>query len=367
MRYVHLEGTPAEMGEAFGEGFRAEIQELSRLRTANALAQARLYGGRQVDEGALLALAAASLEACAAYHPDGHEELLGIARGAALAPEAALAMGGLTDLRDALAWGGPLEALGGCTAFLVPEARAADGRLRLGQTWDLGTDNQPFVVAVHRRPRRGPATWCVTTVGCLSLMGINEHGLAVGTTNLRTVDARPGVPYLQLIHKALGARELGEALRCLETAPRAGAHSYLLADAHGKAAVLESTATRSHLRVLTRDCEVQTNHCQARELAALEGATPRASSEARLGRMRGLLAGRGLLDDGALRACLSDRQGGALAINRDDVDGISTNAAVLATPVARCLQACQGAPDRGRWLRFGPAPAADQPAPMAPA
>lgn len=278
-----------------------------------------------------------------------------------------MALGGLTDLRDVLAWGGQLEAFGGCTGFLVPAHRMHEGGLRIGQNWDLGTDNQPFVVAVHRQPLGAPATWCVTTVGCLSLMGINEHGLAVGTTNLRTLDARAGVPYLNLIHRALTASQVGDAIQGIEAAQRAGAHSYFLADARGQAAVLECTATLSALRPLGRACEVQTNHCQASAHAALEGDTPRASSEARLARIGALLAGDEPLDDASLRGFLGDRQGGTLAINRDDFDGISTNAAMLAAPEAGWLEVCHGAPDRGGWFAFGPAASADQPLPIGPA
>ncbi|MCP5057832.1 MAG: hypothetical protein GY937_14095 [bacterium] len=367
MRCVHLEGSPTAMGETFGEGFRAEIHELARLRMTNALTQARVYGGREAGEGDLLKLAAVCLEASAAYHPEGHAELLGIARGASLRPETIMALGGLTDLRDALAWGGPLEAFGGCTGFLVPASQMQAGGLRFGQTWDLGTDNQPFVVAVHRQPDTGPATWCVTTVGCLSLMGINEYGLAVGTTNLRTRDARAGVPYLNLIHRALDSADVAEAIQGIETAKRAGAHSYFVADARGHAAVVECTATRSEVRCLGATSQVQTNHCQAAAHAALEGDTPRASSEARLARMQALLAEAGPLDDARLRGFLGDREGGTLAINRDDFDGISTNAAMLAAPAEARLEICQGAPDQGGWLPFGPSARRDQPPPMGPA
>ncbi|MCP3987331.1 MAG: hypothetical protein GY723_23330 [bacterium] len=354
MRCVYLQGSPAAMGEMFGEGFRAEIQELAGLRMANALTQARIYGGRDVEQGAVWGVAAVCLEASAAHHPDGHAELLGIARGAELSPEATMALGGLTDLRDALAWGGPLEAFGGCTGFLVPAGQMSQGGLRFGQTWDLGTDNQPFVVAVHRQPKVGPATWCVTTVGCLSLMGINEHGLAVGTTNLRTRDARAGVPYLNLIHRALTEHRATDAIHSIETAHRAGAHSYFLADARGEAAIVECTATRSDVRCLGLSSQVQTNHCQVPRHAALEGDTPRASSEARLARMRALLAGGESFDDASLRGFLADRQDGTLAINRDDFDGISTNAAMLAAPAEGRLEVCHGAPDRGHWFPFGP-------------
>ena len=344
------------MGEAFGEGFRREIAELYGLRRANALDQARLYGGRDVSEDQFLALAARSLEVARGFDEVGYDELLGIARGADLSPPVVMALNGLTDLRDALAWGGRLESLGGCTAFVSHPDRNADGLMRIGQTWDLGTNNQPFVVAVHRRPDTGPETWSVTTVGCLSLMGLSATGVAIGTTNLRTRDARVGVPYLSLIHRALRCADATAARRCIERAPRAGAHSYLLADARGEAGVLECTATLSRWRSASRGFDVQTNHCQDRAHRALEGATPIASSRARLARMRELLGAGPPLSEAQLVEALGDRAGGGLSINRDDVDGISTNAAFLAAPQLGEILACQGAPDRASWSRLGPAP-----------
>lgn len=361
MQRVQLEGSPQAMGEAFGEAFRREIAELYGLRRANALEQARLHGGREASEDQLLFLAARSLEAARAFDPIGHEELVAIGRGADLTAPVVMALNGLTDLRDALAWGGPLESLGGCTAFIVHPDRSADGVLRIGQTWDLGTNNQPFVVAVHRRPDQGPETWSLTTVGCLSLMGLSETGVAIGTTNLRTRDARVGVPYLSLIHRALRCDDATEARRCIERAPRAGAHSYLLADARGEAGVLECTATLSRWRGAVRGFDVQTNHCQDPAHRALEGDTPLASSRARLARMQTLLGTGPPRTPSQLIEALGDRAGGSLSINRDDVDGISTNAAFLAAPALGEFLGCQGAPDRASWCRIGPGPCPQPP------
>ncbi len=351
---VRLEGNPAAMGEAFGEAFRREIGELHALRRANALEQARRFGGREITAETLLAVAARMLEVTACFDEEGHAELVGIARGADLKAEEVMAMNALTDIRDVLAWGGEPELLGGCTGVLVQADRCTDRAPRLAQTWDLATTNLPFVVAVHRRPLSGPETWSVTTVGCLSLMALSAHGLAIGTTNLRTRDARVGVPYLSLIHRALRCPDATRARACIEAAPRSAGHSYLLADAEGQMMVLECTATRSCARLLRRGADVQTNHCQGPELAALEAETPMASSRARLDRMRKLLAGSEPLDDFELIRFLGDRDGGALSINRDDVDGISTNAACVLAPGRGTLLACQGAPDRAIWQRFGP-------------
>jgi isopenicillin-N N-acyltransferase-like protein len=355
MRWIELAGTPAAMGEAFGEAFREPIAALYALRLENALRQATQFGGRPASEALLLRLAGACLTACEGYDARGSEELRGIARGSGQSPERVLAMQGLTDLRDGLAWG-DLSELGadGCTAVLAQRDACVDGRPRMAQSWDLASDNAPFVVAVHRRPANALETWSVTTVGCLSLMGVNAAGLALGTTNLRTRDAGVGVPYLSLIHRALAERDAETAVRGIAAAPRAGAHSYLALDAAGEARVVECTGRLSQIFRVRAGTHVHTNHCQVPAHAALEADTPRRSSEARLARMRALVAERhGAIDGAWLRGCFADAAGGALAICRRDFDGISTNAAVVITPELGELWACAGVPDDpAKWEKL---------------
>ncbi len=355
MRRIELAGTHAAMGEAFGEAFRAEVARLYAIRVENALRQATQYGGRATSEADLLRLATACLAASERFDPRGTAELRGIARGAQLTPAQVLAMNGLTDLRDGLAWGERSEVgAEGCTAVIVQRDWAADGRPRLAQSWDLASDNAPFVVFVARRPAEGPRTWSLTTVGCQSLMSLNEHGLALGTTNLRTRDAGVGVPYLGLIHRALEERSAVAAARVIAEAPRAGAHSYLALDRAGAGAVVECTGKLAHRFDVASGAHVHTNHCQVPAHLALEADTPRKSSEARLTRMRALLAERaGRIDADFLRACYADPAGGALAICRQDFDGISTNAASVMTPETGELWGCAGVPDAPeKWERL---------------
>jgi isopenicillin-N N-acyltransferase-like protein len=353
---IELAGSPTEMGEAFGERCRAEIAELYDIRLRNALAQARRFGGRAASEADLLGLARACARATDRYDPAGFAELRGIARASGLALERVLALNGLTDLRDALAWGGELEAFGGCTWFIVAADRSATGEVICGQTWDLGTDNQPFVVALHRRPDNAPESWTITTAGCLSLMGMNSAGVAIGTSNLRTLDARVGVPYLSMIHRGLACRSHDDAVAEIERAPRAGAHAYYVVDASGAASAIECTAQHASVTALTAGVHVHTNHCQVPAHAEIEGEVPRESSEARQCRMSALLAAtdRGL-EPSDLQRLLADTQGGELAICRDDFEGISTNAAIVMTPSQPAAVACHGLPSRAEWIDLKPA------------
>jgi isopenicillin-N N-acyltransferase-like protein len=358
VRVLELDGSATQMGEVFGEACRREIAELYGIRLRNALAQAKSYGGRDACEADLLSLSHVSCRPTEAYDPEGFAELRGIARAAGLTLERVLALNGLTDFRDALAWSGELEAFGGCTWFVVPANRSATGQVLCGQTWDLGTDNQPFVVALHRRPLARPETWTVTTAGCLSLMGLNSAGIAIGTSNLRTTDARPGVPYLSLIHRALACASHDDAVAAITHAQRAGAHAYYVVDADGNASALECTALHAEVLPITTRAHVHTNHCQTDAHAQIEGDVPRDSSEARRRRMSELLApgtpDRGLtLDD--LRGFLADRKGGDLAICRDDFDGISTNAAIAMAPAEPSARACHGLPSTADWIDLQPA------------
>jgi isopenicillin-N N-acyltransferase like protein len=351
MRVLRFEGSPAAMGEAMGETLRQEIHELYELRLQNAVEQARTYGKSSVTAADVLDLARACLAPTEAYHPPGFEELAGIARGARLTPEQVLAMNGLTDLRDVLAFGGgeASESFGGCTSFVAQRDATRDGRILAGQTWDLASDNMPYVIGVHRRPADGPATWCLTTVGCLSLIGLNEEG--IGTKNIRTRDSRPGVTYLSLVHRALSCRRFEDAAEAVRSARRAGGHYYYIVDKAGRAAAIECSAVSTERIDVTRGAHVHTNHCLAPPHQAIEADTPTASSHARQKRMEELLSqSRGALDVELVCRLLADRENGDNAICRDGADGISTNGAIVLSPEGPAVRACQGPPDRARWI-----------------
>src|SRR5690606_18585603 len=101
--------------------------------------------------------------------------------------------------------------------------------------------------------------------------------ICVGTTNIRTVDSRPGVTYLSMIHKALAQSDFEAAVSAIVDAERSGAHYYYVADARGHAAALECTPRRHRRIDIEAGSYVHCNHCLVAENAALEGETPAAS------------------------------------------------------------------------------------------
>jgi len=352
MEVVELEGTRRQIGIQMGAAHRDEIRALYEARLQNAVRQALAYGDRHVDEPGLVALAERCLPYVREFDPRSWDELCGIAEGSRLDVRRIWLMNALTDVRDLAAYGEsdwlrPVEE--GCSAVLLGSERTGEGP-RLAQTWDLATDNMPFVRLVVRRPNGEDATASMTLVGCLSLIGLNERGVAVGTTNVRATDNRLGVGYLDVIHRALHQPDAARAVEVVESAPRAGAHFYFVADPDAEPVGLECSA---HLceRVRVADAYVHTNHMLHPRTGALEAlGTPMASSHARWSRFHRLLNRFGDPSVDALRRILGDREGGENAIDRRDHAGISTNGAVIMEPRARRIHVVHGSPADGAWV-----------------
>jgi hypothetical protein len=300
------------------------------------------------DEATFRDLGRRCLEALKEWDHDGWVEHCALAEAAGVDAVDLYTTGNMTDIRDILALPAVADAEG-CTTALVPASHSAVGAVIVGQTWDLNPTDLEFVVAVHRRPSSGPQTWSITCTGCPSLVGMNSHGVAVGTTNIKTRGSRVGIPYLSLLHKAIRSHDRTQALQTIIDAPRAAAHTYWAADADGVDDV-ECTATSHVLRrgdgPLTR-----TNHCQDAGHARAEGEAASSSSKARLARTTSWLA-QGGQDVASLKRLFADRSNGVDSINRfpEDQQGTSTNACLIAIPARRELHACRGPSDRGAWV-----------------
>lgn len=352
MRIIELEGTRREIGLVMGTDHREEIRALYAARINNAIRQALFYGRRQVTESGLLSIAGRCLPIVRAYDEGSWDELCGIAEGAGLDVAQVWMMNALTDVRDLAAygepdWTRPIEE--GCSAVVISGERAGGAPIA-GQTWDLSTDNMPFVRLVIRRPVGEPATACLTLVGCLSLIGLNDRGVAVGTTNVRATDNRLGVGYLDVIHRSLHQRSSAEAIDVVRDAPRAGAHFYYVLGPEGAPRGLECTA---HVveETSVADHYVHTNHMLHPRTSELEArGTPTASSHARQDRLQALLTGRPEVGTADLKAFLADQEGGENAVDRRDFRGISTNGAVVLEPRGPTIHAVWGPASQGTWV-----------------
>jgi isopenicillin-N N-acyltransferase-like protein len=349
-------GSRFEVGEVLGSRLRERAQALYGLRLASALKQAREEGKVEADEGALLEVARVALAVTEEEDPLSAEELHGLARGTGLPPDKVMALNGLTDLRDALSWWRGGELFGGCSVVVAQGDVTTTRRTLCGQTWDLSTDNGPFVVVVRRRPRGEPESMGLAVAGGLPFLGMNELGLSVGTTNLRTRDARPdGVVYVSLIDRALRCETSTQAADSLSGPRRAGGHSFWVVDAAGAALALECTARSSTESWVRRGFFVRTNHCLTPEFRSLDVDAAHPSTTTRLRRLTTLCsASRGSLDVGGLQRIFADRHDEPWSICRDDFEGTSTNAAAVMEPDARRMHVCVGLPGRTAWKLVSP-------------
>lgn len=357
---LHVAGTPHEMGLGQGEAFRERIQRFVDVRLT-AVSKYFADRGRGDQWQEVLTAGALSMDIHKKWHPEGHAEHLGIAEGAGVDAARLFTATNMTDLRDAVLLkapsgpplSGPSE--GGlaagdmaCSSVLIPPGHSkTDGPLA-GQTWDLNPTDVDFIVAIHRSPTEGPKTWAITCTGCLSLIGINEEGVTVGTTNIKTYGSRPGVGYLSILHRALQAKDVAEAKRLVQEAPHAGAHTYWLADAEQQLE-WEASPNGQFLRTTAEGPIWRTNHCLVDTHKDLQGELPGDSSVARFKRMEAVLAAP--QDKDSLIALFADRADGKLSINRypEDEQGTATNAVFVAAPAAKKAWACRGPADRGTW------------------
>jgi isopenicillin-N N-acyltransferase-like protein len=348
LRTIHCQGSPRELGRAHGEALRPEIASFvaQRLDAFRAYAAER---GTSVGLEQFLDRGRRCFAVAAAWDPEGADEVSGIAEGASVDASELYAVTNMTDVRDVLLLGasGGDE---GCTALFAPPA-GSRAELVAAQTWDLNPADLEYVIAIHRKPSAGPETWSITCAGSLSLMGMNEHGLAVGTTNIKTRSARAGAGYLSLLHRAIRARSAAEAAALIKAAPRAAAHTYWMADG-ASGTELECDAADVVERPMNR-AFARTNHCLSPSLRAREGEPPTASSQKRLARAEQLLL-ESCSDVETFKKLLADRAHGVDSINRyaEDAQGTTTNACMIAVPGRRELWACRGPADRGRWLKL---------------
>jgi isopenicillin-N N-acyltransferase-like protein len=210
------------------------------------------------------------------------------------------------------------------------------------------------------RPNAGPALLTFTITGCVGMIGMNEHGVAVGINNLLGADGRPGVHWVYVVRKMLAQRTAEDALDVLRGAHLSGAHNYLLlgptADGSVRGYNVEQMATRAHVVPVT-DVFAHANHCLIAEMVNVERprkSVSHASTQARYAQATGYLAGRSgeitlqdLMDltrlhEGELSVCAHTQPG---------YDVESSGACIMA-PQTRELWALWGNPCRNEYTAF---------------
>jgi isopenicillin-N N-acyltransferase-like protein len=263
---VRATGTPFARGHAIGRALGEEIH-------ASLGFVSRYLEGHGIGTPALEHVVAPYVAASDAAVPHLVEQLRGMADGAAQPFPLLMAANAFEEIYGQIELGtGGLQPLERCTDVVI---EGGDGPL-LGHTeqWYAGDDGAVGIVI--DLPEDGPAVLAPVVAGTLPLVGINEHGVAVGAMSLSARDERVGVPRALVARDVLDARDARDATARATRSGRAGGYSYQLAFPGGEARIVETTGSRD--AVMTGN--VHTNH--ALDPSVAEVAFP--ASPASLGR-----------------------------------------------------------------------------------
>ena len=295
IRLLELSGSHGAIGAKHGASHAEEIQHYADERLS--LVMSGLWSGHKLGRGEVMDIAASCLVHHEEFSPDLTEEMLAIGSAARLSPEEMIIVGGFTDFVDAVraTTGGdlPPEVIeDDCTAFIVPDHRSS-GAGYFGQTWDMHDTATQFVVLTDIRVDNKPRAMVFTTTGCVGQIGMNEAGVAVGINNLHGASGKPGVTWPLVVRKALEQTTAEGAKDIIMNANLAGAHNYLILDAHGSGYNIEAMASTNVVFELDHEVLIHTNHTLVPESTAVEVPRPaelQASSVRRLEKATELLS-----------------------------------------------------------------------------
>lgn len=267
IRVLKLAGSNYEMGKRHGEAFSDAIHKFTEDRIK--LSSSEYWTGRTLPREEILSLAQQCVAEHEAYSPELMDELRGMADATGLSLAGLIINNGFTDFIDVVYNVGEGEQKPGkisqfednCTAFMVPKARSHDGNAVFGQTWDMHESATPYVILLHGTPETAPRFLTFTITGCVGMIGMNEAGITVGINNLMALDGQVGVTWPFIVRKILAQTNLDDAVDCVTSAKRAGAHNYLLMDQDGNGYNIEAMSTTYHIEKLEDNNITHTNHC----------------------------------------------------------------------------------------------------------
>jgi isopenicillin-N N-acyltransferase-like protein len=169
IRVLEVAGSFFEMGQQHGRAYQEAIHHFTEDRVK--LSQTEKWTGRTLSKEAVLALAEACVAEHNTYSPQLMDELRGMAQVTGLSLAELIINNGFTDFVDVVYSVGDLSApapsassasivddtpADNCTAFLIANEAAADGRGMFGQTWDMHASATPYVILLRGKPHNAP-------------------------------------------------------------------------------------------------------------------------------------------------------------------------------------------------------------------
>lgn len=292
---------------------------------------------------AKIAFAEACALAVARHAPELLDELRGVVDGGTLDAGALQAF--------ALTLGeGPA-----CSVVAISGAHTADGKPLFGRNFDFFEWDLPYQELYRTYPTGGLASLGSTDVLIGREDGLNEAGLAIAQTHVSSHGYEPGVLFSLAGRMILDrCRTVPEAVALLGAIPHVRANNWLLMDAGGTIATVETSPRGTAATYATDGFAIVTNqfrHPAMREYEAIAARPP--DSEARLCALQEWWDGRvGAVTAADLRAVLSRHEGGVCVHRTDLATPLSTLRSLVMSPGDRWADVAAGAPCRTPYERF---------------
>lgn len=235
MPVLVLQGAPKERGEQHGEAFRAEIQELAKIRKELLRGFLKSFSKEKIEK-----LANEQSDVLKKY-PHFYEEFMGISDSSKVSPEDLMILNNYTDMRD---FGGDERHNDGCSSFSV----AGKGEYICGQTWDMHASAEPYMLhlSIPKSDKNPVAVEVLTVKGCLALAGANQFGVSVLINNLNCNETRVGLMWPALVRGILLQNSVHNAKRYLEYNLPSSGHNYLISDPKESVSI-ETTGKRTEV------------------------------------------------------------------------------------------------------------------------
>ena len=360
---VTLTGSPQERGYQHGKALKDGIHRFYEVLMKCTQSEAAL----KLTETDFLAFAAKHGPYARQYAPDLYDEMEGISEGAELAFEKVLFINCYDEGRDSLTvpelatklTGQSLPPsvlpLRGCTTFAAFGEATADGKVYIGQGYDVGTDYEPIIFRIEAWGDE-PEQLVYGHPGVCGPSGLNAAGLAITVSSLKPSDQQPGVPMPVVVRKALQQTILSDFIGAIIIAPRSAGQNYTIGAPYA-AVNIETSATKYDFKYLQDGVFGHANHYDSPQLQHLDLWPGQAQSTlVRSGRMHQLLKARfGKLDIEALKEVLRDHANypNSICRHEDPRGGVySTLSALIYRPEDRLMLATNGTPCTSPFQEF---------------
>lgn len=328
-------GTHRELGRQHGEQAALRIRaHVESIRSGQKLSPERL---RRV--------ASRFQPLFERYCPHLLEEMRGLAEGAGIAFEDAMACNIRGELGSARAEG--------CTAYVIGREGMAERQVVAGQNSDMGRDGISLAYVLHLQPQGKPDVLIWTFGGMLGYHGMNSAGVAHFSNALgggpRSQFGMPEYVYERMM---LECRSLEQVLELLRKMPLASNENFILCDGEGNIADVE--ATPAGLEILRDQGDgylVHANHFLCQRYATAENLKRSlADSFPRQDRMKSLIKSRyGSIKVDDIKGFLGDHSGYPVSICRHD-RGMCTVASLISEPARRRMHVALGNPCQQRYV-----------------